>query len=154
MEDETRNSGDLWSGLALAALGVTIIVQARQWDYLGADGPGAGFFPLWYGIAMLALSALLVVSQLRRRSSRGTAIDWSRVGRALSAWLALAVSVALFKPLGFVISFALLTYFLVAVMYRRPLKTAALVATACAAGFYLVFPLALGVSLPVGVLGF
>jgi putative tricarboxylic transport membrane protein len=154
MQDRTRNLGDLWSGLVLAALAIYIIVQALQWDYLTPEGPGPGFFPLWYGIAMLALSAALVVSELRRRSARGTAINWTPLGRALSTWLALAASVALLKPLGFVISFALLTYFIVAVMYRRPLKTAALVAAASAAGFFLVFQLALGVSLPVGFLGF
>ena len=154
MEDRARKSGDLWSGIALAALGIYIIVQARQWEYLGPEGPGPGFFPLWYGIAMLGLSVLLVVLHLRQAAARGKAIDWTRVGRALSTWFALAVSVALFRPLGFVISFALLTYFIVAVMYRQPLKTAALVAVACAAGFYLVFERALGVSLPVGILGF
>lgn len=154
MEDRTRKSGDLWSGLALAALGAYIIVQASRWDYLTPEGPGAGFFPLWYGIAMAALSAVLVASHLRQRSSLRTTIAWDRVGRALSTWLALAVSVALFKPLGFVIGFALLTYFLVAVMYRRPLKVAALVAVASTAGFYLVFSLALGVRLPTGPLGF
>jgi putative tricarboxylic transport membrane protein len=154
MEDGTRKSGDLWSGLALAALGIYIVVQARQWDYLTPEGPGAGFFPLWYGLAMLGLSVLLIVSHLRRESARGQAIDWTRLGRAFFTWFALAVSVALFKPLGFVVSFALLTYFIVAVMYRRPLKTAALVAVASAAGFYLVFDRALNVPLPVGVLGF
>ena len=154
MEDRTRKSGDLWSGIALAALGGYIIIQARQWEYLGPEGPGAGFFPLWYGIAILGLSALLIVSNLRRGAVRGNAIDWARLGRALSTWFALAVSVALFKPLGFVISFALLTYFIVAVMYRRPLATAALVAVASAAAFYLVFDRALSVPLPVGVLGF
>jgi len=154
MQDRTRNVGDLWSGLALAALAIYIMVQALQWDYLTPDGPGPGFFPLWYGIAMLALSAVLVVSELRLRSARGAAVNWKPLGRALSTWLALAASVALLKPLGFVVSFALLTYFIVAVMYRRPLKTAALVAAASAAGFFLVFQLALGVSLPVGVLGF
>ncbi len=154
MEEGTRKSGDLWSGIALAALGAYIVIQARQWEYLGPEGPGAGFFPLWYGIAILGLSVLLIVSHLRRGSARGNAIDWTKLGRALSTWLALAVSVALFKPLGFVISFALLTYFIVAVMYRRPLATAALVAVASAAGFYLVFDRALSVPLPVGVLGF
>jgi hypothetical protein len=154
MEGRTRKSGDLWSGVALAALGVYIVIQARQWDYLGTEGPGAGFFPFWYGIAMLGLSVLLIVTHLKRGADRGNAIEWSRLGRALSTWLALAVSVALFKPLGFVISFALLTYFIVAVMYRRPLKTAALVAVASAAGFYLVFDRALGVPLPIGILGF
>ena len=154
MEDRTRKSGDLWSGVALAALGLYIIVQARQWEYLGPEGPGPGFFPLWYGVAMLALSVLLIVSHLRRGYARGNAIDWTKLGRALSTWFALGVSVALFKPLGFVISFALLTYFIVAVMYRRPLKTAALAAVASAGGFYLVFDRALSVPLPVGVLGF
>jgi putative tricarboxylic transport membrane protein len=154
MEDGTRKSGDLWSGVALAALGLYIIVQARQWEYLGPEGPGPGFFPFWYGVAMLGLSALLIVSHLRRVSARRNPIEWVKVGRALSTWLSLGVSVALFKPLGFVISFALLTYFIVAVMYRRPLKTAALVAVASAGGFYLVFDRALGVPLPVGVLGF
>ncbi len=154
MEEGTRKSGDLWSGIALAALGAYIVIQARQWEYLGPEGPGAGFFPLWYGIAILGLSALLIVSNLRRGAVRGNAIDWARLGRAFSTWVSLAVSVALFKPLGFVISFALLTYFIVAVMYRRPLATAALVAVASAAGFYLVFDRALSVPLPVGVLGF
>ena len=154
MEDRTRKPGDLWSGVALAALGLYIIIQAGQWEYLGPEGPGPGFFPLWYGVAMLALSALLIVSHLRRGYARGNAIDWTKLGRALSTWFALGVSVALFKPLGFVISFALLTYFIVAVMYRRPLKTAALAAVASAGGFYLVFDRALSVPLPVGVLGF
>jgi len=40
------------------------------------------------------------------------------------------------------------------VMYRRPLATAALVAVASAAAFYLVFDRALSVPLPVGILGF
>ena len=154
MEDRTRKSGDLWSGVALAALALYIIVQARQWEYLGSEGPGPGFFPLWYGVAMLGLSALLIVSHLRRRSARGNAIDWSKLSRAFSTWFALAMSVVLFKPLGFVVGFALLTYFIVAVMYRQPLATAALVAVASAGGFYLVFDRALGVPLPVGILGF
>ncbi len=154
MEDGTRNSGDLWSGLALAVLGAYIVVQAWGWDYLTPEGPGPGFFPLWYGIAIVALSTVLVVSHLRQRSSLGITIAWDRVGRALASWLALVASVALFKPLGFVISFALLTYFLVAVMYRRPQKVAAAVAVAGAAGFYLVFSLGLGVPLPAGPLGF
>lgn len=148
-------AADFYSGLALAALASYIIIQARQWEYVGPDGPGPGFFPLWYGIAMAALSGLLVVtSALRRQNAEGGGIEWRRFGRALAAWVALAVSVAAFKLLGFVVSFAALTFFLVAVMYRRPLALAAAVAAASAAGFYVLFPLALGVPLPLGVLGF
>jgi putative tricarboxylic transport membrane protein len=154
VEGATRRSGDLWSGIALALLGVYIIAQSLQWEYSGAEGPGPGFFPLWYGIAMLALSALLVGSRLRRAPGGGKPVEWRRIGRALCVWLALTVSVALFQLLGFVLSFALLTYFIVALMYRRPPATAAAAAAATGAGFYLVFDLALGVQLPAGILGF
>ena len=146
---------DFWSGLALAALGAYIVVQAWQWEYLGDDGPGPGFFPLWYGIAMLVLSGALVISSASRAPAAGSGgVDWRRIGRALAAWAALAVSVALFKLLGFVLSFAALTLFIVAVLFRRRLAVAAAVAASMAAGFYLLFPLALGVQLPVGVFGF
>jgi putative tricarboxylic transport membrane protein len=154
MEGGSRVSSDLWSGIALALLGLYIVVQAWQWDYSGPDGPGAGFFPLWYGIAILAMSALLVLSRLKGRAAAGKRSDWPRIARALSAWAALAVSVALFTTLGFALSLALLSYFVVAVMYRRPFRTAAAVAVATGAGFYLVFDLALGLALPSGLLGF
>jgi hypothetical protein len=39
-------------------------------------------------------------------------------------------------------------------LYRRPVRTAAIAAFATAAGFWLVFDLALGISLPSGMLGF
>ena len=58
------------------------------------------------------------------------------------------------KLLGFAVCLALLSYFVVAVMYRRPARTAATVAIALGAGFELVFPVALGVALPTGILGF
>jgi putative tricarboxylic transport membrane protein len=155
MEETSNRSADLWSGLVLTALGIYIVVQARGWEYMGVDGPGPGFFPMWYGIAFVLLSAVLVLSSLRRKAAAGGArFPWARVRRALVVWLAFAISVALFKPLGFTVGFGLLCFFIVAAMYRRPLKVAAVVAVASALGFYLVFPLALGVSLPVGVLGF
>jgi putative tricarboxylic transport membrane protein len=136
-------SPDFWSGLALAALGGYIVYTARGWEYLGQDGPGPGFFPLWYGLAMLALSLMLVFSSKEPRK-----IEWRRVGRAFFAWAAFAASVAIIKLAGFLVAFAALTFFVVAVMYRRRLAIAALVAAGVAAGFYVVFPLALGVALP------
>ena len=110
---------------------------------------------MWYGVAMAALSGVLVISSvLRKQNGERAAIAWRGVGRALAAWVALAASVAAFKLLGFVVSFAALSFFIVAVMYRRRLVVAAAVAAATAAGFYVLFPLALGVALPLGVFGF
>lgn len=155
MDEKSQKTGDLWSGLALTALGVYIVVEARNWDYLTPDGPGAGFFPLWYGIVMIVLSVALVVSSVTRaRSVADTAIDWVRARRTLVAWLALVACVALLKVFGFVLSYALFTFFTVWAMYQRPPHRAALIAVASSAGFYLIFPTALGVTLPVGVFGF
>jgi putative tricarboxylic transport membrane protein len=145
--------GDVISGAVLAALGVYIVLQARNWDYIGLDGPGPGFFPIWYGVAMTALSLLLVVDAVRRRSEP-QAIDWRATGRALTTWAAFALSVALMGPLGFIVSFALLTFFIVTVIFRRSLLTAAVTAVASALAFHLMFPVALSVPLPTGVFGF
>jgi putative tricarboxylic transport membrane protein len=136
-------SPDCWSGLALAALGGYIVVAAGGWDYLTPDGPGPGFFPRWYGVAMLGLSLLLIV-----RSDGGHVVQWRGASRALATWAALALSVVLMKAVGFVVAFAALTLFIVAVMYRRSTLVAALTAVALAGVFYLVFPFALGVPLP------
>ena len=145
--------GDVVSGAVLAALGAYIISEAWRWDYSTAEGPGPGFFPIWYGIAMVVLSLVLVV----RSASSGTTgkpVNWPGVRRALTVWAAFTVCIVLMKFMGFLTAVALLTLFIVAVMYERPLKVALAVAVGNAAGFYLVFGLALQLNLPAGPLGF
>ena len=144
-------SGDFWSGLALAALGAYILVQARAWAYMGEDGPGAGFFPMWYGGAMLVLSLALVVGSVLRPAAR-SAVRWNDVGRALGCWAAFAAAVALMPLAGFVLSFALLAAFVVKVMCAERARTAIVVAVGFAVAFYLLFEVALDVSLPRGAL--
>ena len=147
-------TGDIVSGAVLAGLGGYIVFEARRWEYLGPDGPGPGFFPLWYGVCMIGLALLLVVLSLRRADSPGKPVNWREVGRALTAWTGLALCVSLLKLLGFLLAFGLFTFFLVAVMYRRSMATAATVAVGTSLGFYLLFPVTLNVALPIGKLGF
>ncbi|MCW5576399.1 MAG: tripartite tricarboxylate transporter TctB family protein [Burkholderiales bacterium] len=148
-----RLNGDVLSGLVLAALGVYVIIEARGWNYMSEEGPGPGFFPLWYGIAMVVLSLALVLNAAMRPAA-GAPVDWRCVGRALLAWACFAASVALMQPLGFLLALALLTLFVVAVMYGQPLKIAMAAAVGNAVVFHLLFVLALDLSLPVGPLGF
>lgn len=148
-------SGDIVSGAVLAGLGIFIVSEAWRWEYLGPDGPGPGFFPLWYGLCIIALALALVVTSLVQRAREpGAAVNWREVGRALATWLALVACVALLKVLGFLLAFVLFTGIVVAVMYRKPVATALAVAVGSALGFYLIFPLALNVALPTGVFGF
>ena len=144
-------SGDFWSGLVLAALGAYVVASAYRWDYMTEEGPGPGFFPLWYGGIMLALSLLLAVGAVLQ-PSRGPAVAWKDVSRALLAWVAFVACVALMPLLGFAISFALLAAFIVRFMCGEKLRTALLVGVIGAAGFHALFDLALDLSLPRGLL--
>jgi putative tricarboxylic transport membrane protein len=148
------NRGDIVSGSVLAALGIYIVIEARGWDYAGPDGPGPGFFPLWYGVAMIALALALVTQNLLAAPDRGRKpVRWRDVGRAFMVWAAFFVCVASLKFLGFLLGFGLFVLFLVRVMYGRPWRAAIPVAAGAAAGFYFLFAVALDVRLPIGVLG-
>ena len=143
--------GDFWSGLALAALGTYIVSEARGWIYLGEDGPGPGFFPLWYGGAMIVLSLLLVAGTVLGNPVAGKAPSWPDLRRAMTCWAAFAACIALMKLVGFLVAFAALSWFIVAVMARQPQKVALPVAIAGPVLFYLLFDLALDVQLPTGL---
>jgi putative tricarboxylic transport membrane protein len=153
-KDSLRN-GDVISGAVLAALGAYIVLQAHAWNYYSPDGPGPGFFPTWYGLLMVALALLLVVrTLLRAEPAKAKKTDQSGTVLALSTWVAFAASVALMGYLGFLLSFALFTFFLVTVVFRRSLATAGATAICIAVAFYVTFAVVLGVQLPTGLLGF
>jgi putative tricarboxylic transport membrane protein len=104
---------------------------------------------------MVVLSLALIVSRIRKfEAGAGRATDWSGMRRALGTWLAFAASVALMEPLGFVLSFALLTFVVVTLIFHRPPVTAGLTAIGVALAFHLAFPVILSVPLPTGFLGF
>ncbi len=144
-------SGDFWSGLALAALGAYIVGEARGWVYMGEDGPGAGFFPRWYGALMVILSLALVAISILKPSAR-TPVAWNDLGRALACWAAFVACIALMPLAGFMVSFALLTWFIVKVMAGQRQVVAVAVAVGFALGFYALFELALDLALPHGLL--
>ena len=146
--------GDFWSGLVLAALGAYIVSEAHGWTYMGDDGPGPGFFPMWYGSLMVALSLVLVARTALKPPTREAqaAMNWKEIARALTCWVAFVACVALMNVLGFAVSFALLTWFIVAYMARRPHREAAAIAIAGSAVFYGIFSYLLDLSLPAGYL--
>jgi hypothetical protein len=103
----------------------------------------------------VGLSLALVVGALRRRAApKGKPVQWREVGRALFMWGVLTACLALIKVLGFSLSLALLTLFIVTGMYRRPLTHGIVAGVLTSAAFYLLFPLALNVELPTGIFGF
>ena len=146
--------GDFWAGLLLAALGFYIVSQAWAWPYMTEEGPGPGFFPMWYGTVMVALSLLLVAGTVLKHDAGGKQkiIRWAEMRRAMTCWFALAVCVAIIKFVGFMIAFGLLTWFIIAVMFKRPQWEALAYAVGGAVGFFALFTWGLDLQLPVGTL--
>ena len=156
MTKSSRWNGDVVSGAALAALGVFILNEARHWPYMTEEGPGPGFFPLWYGVAMIVLSLWLALSASLRTPKPAVTggVNWKAVGRAMVVWLAFAVSVGLLQTIGFILSFALLTLFIVVGMYGKSWWLGIGLALVNAVSFHVIFRVALSVDLPPGPLGF
>jgi putative tricarboxylic transport membrane protein len=146
--------GDFWASLALAALGIFIVTKAWGWSYMTDEGPGPGFFPLWYGSVMVVLSLLLTAGTVLKHDLKGKTelIRWSELRRAMTCWAALAVCVSIIKFVGFMIAFGLLTWFIIAIMFRRPQMEAMAYAAGGATGFYALFSWALELPLPMGTL--
>jgi putative tricarboxylic transport membrane protein len=123
---------------------------------MGPEGPGPGFFPIGYGIALIILSLILIFQRFTaaRRTEENRPFDWAGFRRAASAWVAFTAAAALMPTLGFCISLGLLTLFLGLFVFEKPLKNALTAGVLSAVGFYIVFDKALDVALPAGLLGF
>jgi putative tricarboxylic transport membrane protein len=145
--------GDFWSGLALAALGAYIVAQALRWDYMTEDGPGPGVFPRWYGGVMLLLALWLVASAVMRPGADGPGRPGKRkeLLRAMICWGAFVASIAIMPLTGFLVSFALLTWFIVSYLAGQSNVKGLALGIGGSAIFYVIFQLALGVDLPHGL---
>jgi putative tricarboxylic transport membrane protein len=151
----SRDKGNLISGVCLGAFGIYVISVAMKLPYVAEVGPGPGFFPLWLGIGMVIFSTCVVfVAPTAAPQPAASETPPHNVGRAMAAWLALMVSIALYSRIGFGLSFVLLTVFLILALDRRPALLAIGVGVGLALAFYLIFTVALNVSLPVAPWGF
>jgi putative tricarboxylic transport membrane protein len=155
-QDSSVRKGNLISALCLGAFGIYVISVAAKLAYVSEVGPGPGFFPLWLGIGLVVFAAFLIFvsgsAGANREESQSS--SWRTAGRALAGWLALMVAIALLGRIGFLLSFVVLTIFLVVVLDRRPALLAVGVGIGLAVAFQLVFVVGLDVSLPKGIWGF
>jgi putative tricarboxylic transport membrane protein len=154
MELARRN--DLVTGICLTAFGLYVTAASSRLAYVSEYGPGPGFLPLWLGVGVIGLSLYLIISSLARRSLTTTVKSEPSVNpaRALSGWAALMCAILLLPWIGFALSLALLTAFLILALDRRTAWTAISIGLGLALGFHLVFVAALRVSLPAGLWGF
>jgi putative tricarboxylic transport membrane protein len=148
--------GDIVSGAVLAALGFYIMTSSLKWTYFSPSGPGPGYFPFWYGLLILVLALILAgkgLIVLRRGATPSEKEDQTSIGRPLASCAALAVATLLIYPLGMLLSFSLLAFFLVKVIFRRSVRDGVLVALIGSAVLYGIFVIGLQMQLPLGLLG-
>src|SRR5689334_15598374 len=154
MQKLNIKNGDVISGAVLAALGTYIVIQASIWPYYEVNGPGPGFFPIWYGILMVGLSLWLVITAAQKPRVEAEATSTVGIGRAVLVWAGFTVSLVLMAFLGFCIAFTLFTMFIVSYVLGRPILPGFLTGAISAATFYVLFWVVLGVQLPAGYVGF
>ncbi len=148
---------DQITGIITLIFGAAVMEGSRRMPPSNTFGPGAGFMPFWLGLLMAAFSIMLIVNSTRQPVKSGGGFPFP-TGRPVLAILetvgGLAAFILFIETLGFLISTALLTAFLLRVVERERWLTTATVAVANAIGLYIVFQVLLGAGLPKNFLGF
>jgi hypothetical protein len=105
------------AGGAFIAFGIVAFAIGADLPFGRLSAPGAGMMPKLMAGLMVLFAALLVVSAAT--SEEFSTIDWSDRGHALLLVLITAAAVWLYRPLGFLITMALLVFTLLVVVERR-----------------------------------
>jgi hypothetical protein len=140
------------AGGAFIALGMLVFALSGDLPFGTISAPGAGMMPKLTAGLMIAF-ALLVVSTGGDSPPMRT-LDWSDRGHAAKLVLITGIAVALYQPLGFLITMTLLVFGLLVVVERRNLIAAASYAVALTLFAYWLFGIALKAPLERGLLWF
>jgi len=105
----SHRSVEIGVALASAAVGAIAIYGSLQvgigW---GAEGPKAGFFPFYVGLAILVSAAVNLVSTLRAPDGGELFSEWSHLRKVVAVVIPTAIYVALIPFIGIYVSSALL----------------------------------------------
>ena len=104
---------NILAGLLLTALGAFILQQSVQWEFLGRNGPGVGFFPMVYGSLIVLLALVLVIKSLRAGRQAGSLAPVQPAGKFMTRFIfsrspCFALLSGVLVPLTFFVVFGLL----------------------------------------------
>lgn len=134
-----------------------VVWGALSLEYYTKLGPGAGFFPLWLGVAMGTLSLVWLVQVSRRTGKPPKAAslpDRTGIVRILAIIASLVATALVMNLLGFQAAMFLLLVFLLLVLGRQSIWLTVIIALAGSVGVYRVFVSYLDVQLPAASLAF
>ena len=150
---------DQISGLIILGIGVFYLSKTAKLAIWKGKTLGPGFFPLLLGIALVALTVLLLVKATLAARDPSLSLPQrffpSRSGLLKLLYLigALAVYVLTLQPLGYLLSTLLFLFALFLAWDPKRPGLAVAVAVGTVLGSYVFFDLLLQVQLPKGLLG-
>jgi hypothetical protein len=140
------------AGGAFVVAGALILAVSGDLPFGTLASPGAGMLPKLMIALMMAFGLILLLRA--RESPPFVAVAWSDLPHAARVVAMAAAAIALYVPLGFLPTMALLLFGLIYGVERKPLLNAALFSAGVTGVAYLLFSTLLKSPLPRGVLWF
>jgi putative tricarboxylic transport membrane protein len=146
-----------WPELIVASLlatiaGLVIADSLRVGTGWADDGPRAGYFPFYIGLALLGSSAWIALGQLRRWHTLTPFTTRAEAGRVLSVLWPMVLYVALIKVLGIYVASAVLIAWFMTRHGKHSIATRVAVPIGVPAAFFAIFERWFLVPLPKGPL--
>jgi hypothetical protein len=140
------------AGSVFVVLGIVVLALSGDLPFGTLSFPGAGMMPKLVA-GLMILFGLLLVGRAGE-SAPLASIAWGDLPHAARVVAITAVAIALYQPLGFIITMTLLLFTLTFGAERRPVLAAAAFSAGVVALTYLLFAVVLKTPLEPGVLGF
>ena len=129
--------------------GVLVLAASTDLPFGTLASPGAGMLPTVVIVLMISFAVLLLLAA--GASPPIAATDWADATHAVRVVGVTAAAVALYIPLGFIASIALLLFILIFVVERKPFINALAFSGGATLLAYLVFGTLLNAPLPRGL---
>jgi putative tricarboxylic transport membrane protein len=132
----------------------SVLIASRDLVYRVEFSPGAGFFPVWLGIALLVLSLFLLLKNTILKGDMNEANplpDRQALRRVAIILGAFIVSGLLFERLGFLITMFALVVFLLIYLEEYRWYSGVLISAVMVSAVYGIFKIWLNVPLPLGL---
>jgi Tripartite tricarboxylate transporter TctB family len=147
-EDGVQLRRDHVAGGAILVAGALVLAASTDLPFGTLASPGAGMLPTVVVVLLMAFASILLLAA--GGSPPLGSIDWSDAPHAARVVGATAGAVALYVPLGFIASIALLLFVLTFLVEQKPLVRALAFSGGATLLAYLTFASALHAALPRG----
>jgi len=139
------------AGGVFVAFGLLVLALSGDLPFGTLSFPGAGMMPKLVAVLLVVFGLIIVVRA--RESAPLTTLPWGDVPHAVRIVAITAAAIALYEPLGFVVTMALLLFALIFGAERRHPMPAAAFTIGAVALVYVLFDVLLKTPLPRGIFG-